>query len=222
MEYINGDPDKLLDRIENNIPINDNFNEVELDQLKELSTHEDECIRSRVAEILVDFTEEKGEQILINLIKDSDSLVRTEACDSLKYSNSHETYKLLSQVAYRDSNGMVRGYAVSSLGEISKRIGEEKETVKYLKELLKREKVVFTRINLFKELYSLGEEQYLGLLLDCIDSKVYRNRCASINSLKEIIKSENKKIIMEALIARNKIEKTRAVKSSIESLIENM
>lgn len=213
---------QILDEIDENICNSDEFSNEELKQLEHFSTHKAEDIRARVAIILASFTEKQGENLLINLAKDKDSLVRVEACDSLSHSESFGTYKTLKRIASQDKNGMVRGYAISSLSEISKILDRNLETSKFMMERLEKEKVVFTRINIYKALYDMGERQYLECLIRDLNTKVYRNRCAVVNLLAELINNDNKQKIKDAIEKRRDIEKTIAVNSTIDNLLDQI
>ncbi len=200
---------ELLAQIEANISSCEEFSDFELETLEILSKDSDAFLRSEVASLLVDFTESRGENILIQLTKDRDSLVRTEACDSLSSSCSKETFNLLMRMAKFDGNGMVRGYAVFSLGSIALKLGLAKEATNFLEERLKKEKVVFTKININRVLYSLGKTECLHSLIAELNARVYRNRCATVHCLVDMLNSE-------------KIEKAYAVTSSIDKALEEI
>lgn len=210
----------LLSKIENDIPNKSEFSEDELNILYKFSSDENSNIRSYVARILVDFTEEKGENILIKLTNDKDELVRAEACDSLKESKSKCTYDLLANKARFDNDEIVRGYSINSLGEISLRLGLEKDTIDFLKTYLLKEESVFIKINIFNALYILGNKEYLKEMIEILDTQIYQNRCAIINCLKEIVDKDNFKIIYEALCIRESKENSYAVISAINNLKE--
>lgn len=212
----------ILIEIDESIPNSSEFSNEELKFLEEISIHQAHDIRFRVAEILASFTEKRGEDILLRLAKDKDSLVRVEACDSLSNSKSSSTFEFLKRIIKKDRNGMVRGYAISSLTEISKESHKNSETVKFLLEVLKNEKIIFSKINIYKALYDMGEKQYLKNLLEDLNARVYQNRCATVHLLEEIICDENKKEIKEALEERIKVEKTRAVSSTISNVLKQI
>jgi len=214
--------EQILNRIDENIINSDQFSNEELKWLEDFSIHKEEAIRARVAVILASFTEKTGENILINLTRDKDFLVRVEACDSLSHSESLSTYKILKRVASQDKNGMVRGYAISSFSEISKTLNRNIETSRFMMQRLEKEKVIFVRINIYKVLYDMGERQYLRCLLRSINTKVYRNRCAVVNLLAELLDNSNKQEIKNAIEERKNIEKTRAVNSTINDLLNRI
>lgn len=212
---------KLLKYIEKKAYEQD-IDESELNILSELSYDKDVGIRAVVAEILVESSDEKGEQILLRLTKDHDWLVRAEACDSLCISESVTTYNLLKNIAKKDTSGCVRGYAIMSLGDIARRIHMENELIEFLEGKLTNEKVQFTKINIYTVLYSLGRKEYLKNLLSMINSKRYQNRHAVVYSLNEIVNECNKKVILTALLEHRKIETAWSVISKIDEIIEEI
>lgn len=223
---MNNDEEKkkcfILEQIENDIPNHSEFSDKELEILEEYSNDENENIRALVAKILINFTNSRGENILIKLTKDSDDLVRTEACDSLSESHSLATQKLLKDIADNDSDIMVRGYAISSIGKIASRIQPSTGLIEYLENYYKKEKEIFIQINLLTVLYSLGKSEYLDKLIKLLDTDIYQNRCAVVNSLEEVIKEDNKELIKRVLIKQRNKEKIYAVTSTIDEILKNL
>ena len=196
--------------------------ENELNILEKLSYDEEDFFRGIVAKILVNSETEKSEEILIRLAKDKNSLVRTEACDSLCISKSVTTYEMLKHIALKDRIGMVRAYAIMSLGDIAYEVDKEDELIEFLEEILVNETVVLTKINIYTVLYSLGVEKYFPDLLKLINSKKYTNRCAVARSLAEIVDEDNKDVIVEALLERKKIETAYSVISTIDTVLKEI
>ncbi len=189
--------------------------------LEKLSYEKDPYVLAKVAELLVCAPEVLAESILVRLAKETDSLVRCEACDSLCNSKSKEIYELLGKVAAKDKNGMVRGYASASLLDVAKNLSCEKDALRRIKELEKKEKVVFTRIMILTALYMLGDKNSILPLINYLDTRDYRNRCATVKSLAEITDETNKEMITNVLVTRRESEKSYAVVSTIDdALIE--
>ncbi|MCL2048654.1 MAG: HEAT repeat domain-containing protein [Defluviitaleaceae bacterium] len=189
--------------------------------LESYANDEDSYIRSVAAKILIDFADmEQGERLLRILINDSDYLVRTEAADSLSCSNSMEVVDLLKKHAKTDKTGMVRGYAIVSLGDIAQRLGIQKDISEFLTPLIHKETVIFTQINLAEALYRLNnDEKHLKKLLAYLDTRIYQNRCAVINSLSPLIGEHNKALIVGAVVLRKKVESVYAVLSAIDEFL---
>lgn len=186
--------------------------------LEGLSRDKDELIRSKVAELLIFFND--NSEILLELSKDKDSLVRVEACDSLCYASSMEVYNRLKTIVKNDKNGTVRGYAAASLGDVSKAIGNEGITVEFLVSRLKKEKVIFAIINIYSALIVLGEDKYFYEIVKLLNTQRYQNRCAVVNSFYDIVDENNKETVVKALLKRKEVEKSVAVYSAIDELLE--
>ena len=82
------------------------------------------------------------------------------------------------------------------------------------------EKFKWGRKVIFNALYILGNKEYLKEMIEILDTKIYQNRCAIINCLKEIADKDNFKIIYEALCIRESKENSYAVISAINNLKE--
>ena len=190
--------------------------------LNELSYDKDVFIRDRVAEILVESSDEKGEEILLRLTNDKDWLVRADACDSLCISESVTTYNLLKKIAKKDTSGYVRGYAILSLGDIADNFNKEDELIEFLEDRLKYEKVEFTKINIYAVLYNLGRKEYFDKLLSMINSKKYTNRCAVVVSLQEIANESNRDMIINVLLEHKKKETAMSVIYTINDAIKEI
>ena len=188
--------------------------------LETISFSDEAYYRAMVAKLLVNSETKKSEEILLRLVRDKDSLVRTEACDSLYFSRSDSTYDILKKVARKDKNGMVRGYAIMSLYDIATQINREAELNELLQKRLSDEKVIFTRISIFTQLYKLGNDKYLEELIALIKTSRYQNRCAVVNSLDEIIDDSTRQKIIDALSEQRKRDKSFAVISTIDKILD--
>ena len=193
-----------------------------LRQIDKLSYDKEVFIRDLVAVILVESSDEKGEEILLRLTNDKDWLVRADACDSLCISESVTTYNLLKKIAKKDTSGYVRGYAILSLGDIADKINKEDELLEYLEDRLKHEKVQFTKINIYAVLYNLGQKEYFDKLLSMINSKKYTNRCAVVVSLQEIANESNRDMIINLLLEHKKKETAMSVVYTINDAIKEI
>ena len=201
--------------------------EEELDErdysiLDKLSYDKDVFIRDRVAEILVESSDEKGEEILLRLTNDNDWLVRADACDSLCISESVTTYNLLKKMAKKDTSGYVRGYAILSLGDIADKINKEDELLEYLEDRLKHEKVQFTKINIYAVLYNLGRKEYFDNLVSMLNSKKYLNRGSVVNILNYIANEDNRDMIIKVLLEHKKKETAMSVVYTINDVIKEI
>ncbi len=202
--YTEDEKYELLRKIEDGVPKSDKFSDSELAILEEFSKDKDSCIRSEVARLLVNSTENRGERILIRLTEDKDALVRTEACDSLSSSYSEETFDLLMRRAKSDDNGMVRGYAVFSLGDLAFKLDLVEKATEFLEEQIVKERVVFPKISIYQVLYSLGKKEHIHSLVAGLNARVYQNRCATVHCLEDILDVDNFRLIRQALEDRKK------------------
>ncbi|HEX2953144.1 MAG TPA: HEAT repeat domain-containing protein [Bacillota bacterium] len=186
-----------------------------------LSKDNDDEIRWTVAEALMEFDDIHAEQILNSLVIDENETVRVCACESLRYGRTKETIRLLKERLIIDKSSLVRGYAALSLADIVREDPSlpDFELVPFLKERINKEKNAGVKISIYKSLYNLGEREYLDLLLHEINNREYRNRCAVVNLVSDSISEENKKKVLPFLKQRLKIEKTVAVKSIIEEVL---
>ena len=166
--------------------------------------------------------DEKGEEILLRLTNDKEWLVRADACDSLGISESVTTYNILKKIAKKDTSGYVRGYAIISLGDIAVKIHKENELIKFLEEMLMHEKTEFTKINIYTVLYNLGQKEYFDKLLSMTNSKKYSNKCAVVNSLKDIANESNRDMIINILLEYKEKETARSVIYTIDDAIKKI
>ncbi len=217
----------MLKKIEENVEFSDRFSDEEFDILKLYAKDKNYIIRSEVARILVNSTCPRDESILLKLSRDKKHLVRAEACDSLSVSMSKNAIKVLINALRKEKSGMVRAYAIHSLGCISKKLKLEKEIKSLIKQVLKKESSNLVKISAYKVLYSLNDNdrEYLYHLIRKLKSKKYQNRCAVINCLDEILNQGNKEtyeIIKETLLSHLEIEKNPLVISLIDNILKKL
>jgi len=209
--------EKLNEKIE---MTDDDLSDEELRILTTLSKDRDSYYRMCVAEILVDFPENQGERILLNLTNDKDSLVRIFACESLGYGRSAMVYDKLKKIIKRDKDCIVRGFSVLAILNIACKLGLEENCLTFLLHVLQKEKMVFTKICLYQALYMLGVKGYLCLLANEINTVKYLNRCAVINSFRDIINDDNREFIKTTLIMRKEKETTMEVNTAIDTFLQ--
>jgi len=209
----------LIEDIRNNNHIGDN----ELGILKELSYDKDDEVRNGVAEIITDSDSALAQEILFRLMDDKDYLVRTNACDSLRTSKSPIALEVLKTKALKDSSSLVRGYATLSIADIIVNNGFDKqEFIELFSDRLKKEKIMWVKICIYRSLYLIGCREFLDSILTELDNRAYRNRCLVTHILADILTEENEDTIMKALLRRKEKENTSAVKRSIENILSSM
>lgn len=123
----------------------------------------------------------------------------------------------------KDKSNLVKGYAILSLADIVIRLKNDlSEAIEFFKSTLQTQSVQWVRINIYKALYILGDKVYLDILIKELDNRYYRNRCAVVNIMSELILGENYREIEKALIVRLNKENTIAVSSSIEEVLRRI
>lgn len=179
-------------------------------------------IRCRACEVLASFPSAKSEQILLAGMTDRNDMVRACACDSLAFSCSESTlYKLMQAV--KDKAYLVRGYAALSIADVQKNLGGHSErTINFLADRLTFEKSNWVKIMVYSALLSLGCGEYQEELTNFINDRLYRNRCAALSRIKELIcagKIDDLTTLKQALISRREKEKAGAVRTSLDEAI---
>lgn len=200
-----------------------NFTKKELILLQHLSEDEEEEVRLRTAEILALSNSFEGKKILIKLLEDDNELVRVNACDSLSISNSEKVIEFLKERISKDKSSMVRGYAVMSIADIAIRVNYDLEKLfSFLNKLFKKEKVKRVKISFYYAFYIFGYKEYLSKLINELYCRSYHNRCKVIHVLNDILSKDNMSIIKLALEERLDKEKTIAVRSTINDLLQKI
>ena len=97
------------------------------------------------------------------------------------------------QGADPDGYGMVRGYAARSFAKASLSRGENlDEAVSFLEESLRLEEDEWVVLFLLWALCLLGRYDCYPRLLLGIDSGEYRNRCAALHAIEEVLRPQDK------------------------------
>jgi HEAT repeat protein len=159
--------------------------------LLELLDYPDAGVRANIACALGELGDESTGAPLLTLLKDSDSLVRIKAAESLGLLNYVDGIDLLAQVLHADNDPLVRLHAAEALGMLKnikalpplvKALDDPDEGVRayaadsighlrvvdalpVLMEKLGSEQSQFTRAFLLSSLYRLGDENSLASLV---------------------------------------------------------
>lgn len=206
---------EILDLISNKnyVDLND------ITTLIQLSQHDDSEIRSYVAELLVLTKGRKAENVLLNLCNDKDELVRINACDSLSAFTTVDAYKQLVSCILNDASPLVKNYAILSLIDIMNYIEIDRNDLKNFFLNISQKEEISISAACFKGLYILGYKEYLNNIIDLAVTENYQDRCTVINILGDIITNDNNQFILSTLKDLKKIEKSEAVKSTINKII---
>lgn len=190
------------------------------DILMILCEDSDECVRSELSQALSFYHNELSEKILMYLLDDKDEIVRINACDSLYWSNSKKTLERLIVIMQNDKY-LVRGYALLSVADIiiNNNYSDFIHKVKYI---LKHEKSKFVLMNYDSFLYRLGDKASLYKIAENLNAEKYNVRCHAANLLYNCIRREDYLTVIGLLDKRLNVEKVRAVKSTLQGIINDL
>lgn len=193
----------------------------DIGQLQKLAVDKSSDIRSDVASILVKFINDQTKEIIINLMGDRDTLVRTEATDSASVFCYEDIYQMLSNRMIYDSYYLVRGYAIKSLTKVGVSINKDtNQMVELVRLMLSNEKNRFCKLCIFEALYVLGDKQCIHDIINIYKSKNYRTRCATVMVLQNILSAENRHLIDEFVDSISKEKEVPAVEGCINNLVQ--
>lgn len=211
---------RLLDEIEEH----GDFTEEDKKVLKALSKSEFSDVKIHIAELLVNDETPESTAVLLSMAEDGDELVRVNAIDSLCNCQDTEVMKRLMDIAQKDSSDLVRSYAVLSAVDIAKSRNECDNTdiVLFLKQVLKRESDTGIQLACYRGLYLLDDKNYLTQLEMGLLDADYRNRCAAVHILSEIVDGNNFGQIKNILLKARKTEKIYAVTDAIDHVLSDM
>ncbi len=189
--------------------------------LQSLASDRSRLVKSWVAKLLVNFSDEVSKSILIKLTQDKDSLVRTEAYDSLRIFADDETEQFLKTAIGQEASALARSYAILSWTDVKvARSNVSKADTSFLEAQRKREqRVPLCRLNCYCGLYRFGDQTMLGPILSFLKHKNYRTRCAAIHTLDGLMDGSTRDVIIEAVAQQLPLETTVAVKSTIETFL---
>ncbi|MDR1101578.1 MAG: HEAT repeat domain-containing protein [Clostridiales bacterium] len=191
--------------------------------LGEMANADSGEVRSITAGILARSESALARATLVKLSHDGDALVRVNACDSLSNFTDDEIVGLLKQKVAKDTNALVRSYALIALSDILPRMDDEKEVqLRFFEGMLKKARNVRDKITCYKALYRLGKTEFLNKILEEVSGVRYQNRCFAINTLLEIANSENQVLMLKCLKEQRKKEKTVAVQSTIDRAVSEL
>jgi HEAT repeat protein len=183
----------------------------------DLCRHENAEVRLWAVELLDRVPRQVAIKMLIALARDKDMLVRTTVMEMISCIGTRDSTLMSVLIdGIKDVSPFVRAHAAISLGEL-----KQKSSVTILKSTLEKEKYRSVRLALYYALYLLyfSRNTYLQNVLEFLDDKNYRNRCAAANLLGNVHETDRRKVI-QALRCRQSKENTVAVNSSISSSLK--
>lgn len=204
----------LIDSLENSEAADSERFEI----IRKYVTDDDSFVRSRCACILAGFRNEESLELLVALCNDDDAFVRTEAYDSLSAFPCKRAEKLLYRAVSNEPDELARSYAIFSWAEVIYSLyGSCGNAVEFLFSVIRTEKSERCRLNCYAGIYRLGYARVLPEILAFMKSENYHIRCLVANVLSEMVRREDKDIIMSAVAECLRTEETIAVRSSMES-----
>lgn len=211
---------EAIDKLKESTNLDDN----DWMMLSVLSNDESQEIRLEVSEVLALFPTIESEKILLNLLNDSDYLVRASACDSLYFSLSQETLKKL-KLMTKDIRYLVRGYAVLSIGDIQKNVRvNKKSTIEFLKTLEAEEKSRWVKIAVYRSLFILEEVSYIDKLICAINDTNYKNRSFALSLIEQLLDDNvlfDFNMLKQTAQNRLAIEKNLPIKQKLYEVIKS-
>lgn len=205
----------------NCIYVEDNDMTIDINKIKLLSTSRSPLVRCEVAEMLAECAGNECENILLSLLHDKNMLVRVEAADSLSSYASSTVFHSLLRVIDTETYYLLRGYAILSLSQVGLKI-DPIRTVDELRNILQYEKRCFVKLSCHEGLYRLGIHDSLLSIFSLFKSKNYRNRCAVLSSLEQLMDNNNQIVILHFLREQLKHETDLSVKDHISKLIKKI
>lgn len=190
-----------------------------LDRIVEMSRDPHYEIRMRAAEKLGEFSRSlRIKARLLELLSDSDPLVRIAAIESLEcYLDPDVVLRIRELLA--DKDPLVRGYAALALGETGN--ASLAETLRArLEEAEPGESVC-----ILSALIRLGHHGLLRDLLEMLRERDYRVRCAVANllcDLLDVLEKQQRNDVLEALKRAQRMEMTKAALSSIRAALSEL
>ncbi len=175
-----------------------NLSAKDFKRLLALAGDKEKLIRSMTAAVLSNFVNIDSEKVLLKLACDKSSLVRAESYDSLSSFDSTKVQKFLKKAILREKNEIAWAYAVIAWAEISAHKKKQYEFLKEIKNLAKSKKSEHCLLSFYYAKYLLQNKK-IEKILNFLNSEDYHIRCSAINLLWNIISTENKDLIAQAL-----------------------
>ncbi|MBX7220403.1 MAG: HEAT repeat domain-containing protein [Blastocatellia bacterium] len=154
---------------------------------------------------------------LLERLDDPDDLVRLLLTETLGIIGDPATLPALWQLI-GDNCPVVRRYAASVIGEL-----EDETACARLETALKQETSDMAQVGFYEALYRLGKTHVLPDLLALLNSRDYRVRCATANTLGAIAnETETRQQIIQAVECAAQIEPTVAAKSTFVAVLQQL
>lgn len=154
---------------------------------------------------------------LMRLVQtDSDYMVRVAAIESLGTIADRRAVSALLD-ALKDRNALVRGWSATALSQFP-----TADVIDALRQAIISEKSHFVKVCALSSSILLGEKHVLPELIAELRWSNYRVRCAAATSLADVADKASMSVVLEALCASLRREKTMAVRSSIGAALSRL
>ena len=192
-------------------------------QLHKWIQNGDADIRDRIAAMLVAHQEEQAEEILLELARDDDELVRADAYDSLAVFRDERVTELLRQAAEFEEDELARYFALTSYADTALAGGKSKETVRaFFVEMLEKAPPPLCGLACQYGLYCCGERAALQQIFRYLTEPDYIVRCRAIRTLEEIVDDQNFHVIRAAVMRCCRDERNAVVREYAESFLREL
>ncbi len=168
-----------------------------------------------VVEGLGELLRDKGSsRLLIKGLNDRNELVRVTVAEALETIGDRQALPALRK-ALRDRSPLVRSYVATAIGSLG-----DMRDVPRLRRAAQSDKSEMARVGIYHGLYLLEQHEVISSLLQLLQSRWYRVRCATANTLSEMLDDvSEREIIVRGLRRALKEESTVAARSSIRSTL---
>ena len=201
----------------------DKISDKYINVLSQLALDKDINIRCKVAELLINARGKNYRKILINLAKDKDSLVRTEAYDSLCVYPCKKVEKLLERAMKEEKDELACSYAIMSWGDVVYEIYDDIiDKINVIDEIRNRKLIIDSEqcmLSCEYVCYLFGINNSFERIIAFENSNDYHIRCSVINILCDILDEDNEHEIRGILNEVIVKEKVFAVKSCAEKVL---
>ena len=198
------------------------FNHAHFATIADFSFAEDGYVRSKCAELLINFKTNESKELLIKLACDNNDLVRTEAYDSLGSFPTNNVEEFLSGAIKIEKDHLARCYAILSWTDVA--VALQHNSLRQIKELEEnkiQENSQHCALSYCYALYLFGKKEVLAELLSYLDNDDYHIRCIVISILSSIIDESNKDLIRGSVKKLYTTEDCIAVRDRLESFLWN-
>ena len=193
--------------------------QVDIDHILQLLRTENLDVRNFAVQIAGLYYCPSFEQSLVELLKDRESIVRVNACDSLSNSdNASVREKIIPLMPARQR--LERGYALISYSDITLNSGQPKEpAIEVLRQYFEKERNTWVRVLGIEALAQLGDKQALPELYRHTSDTYYNTRRVAIGCAHEFLADLDHGQLLFVLQAQRTKEEDPSIKDEIDNLI---